>query len=283
MSLSARYISAVVVITVLASLTVGGLLVKMALDDVTRAWERQSQAVVQLAADAAQDSSEAMAEVFVEQGSPIVGLALYDADYNQAWREAQPGWEQVLPTSSELAERVQDEAGLDLTWTDDAALAVTRLDDPTTPWVAVAIRDEQLLTGLRGSLWLGVGITIAFALLAAGVSGYLVRRLSKPLVALSTASRELGAGEYDRSVLADGLERGDEVGDLVRTFDTMAAQVQDREQRLADQLANLQVEIDEQERMRSVEAITGSQSFTELRDRAAQLRQRRANLEGKPD
>lgn len=77
------------------------------------------------------------------------------------------------------------------------------------------IRNQSMAFSLTG---LGIGVMlVGLAVLSAiGVAG----GLSGPIVAFATRARRIGAGEL---VEAGGLPRRDEIGDLSRAFDEMAA------------------------------------------------------------
>ncbi|MEM7537802.1 MAG: cache domain-containing protein [Chloroflexota bacterium] len=125
---------------------------------------------------------------------------------------------------------------------------------------------------------IGVGIVaIAAAIL---LSLVLSRRLSAPLLHLGNAASMMEGESFNREQL-DELnlneigERRDEVGQLTRVFQRMAEQVYAREQRLKQQVKQLQIVIDETKRKQQVEEITDSDFFQDLTQKAGSLRQRR--------
>lgn len=70
---------------------------------------------------------------------------------------------------------------------------------------------------------LAAGLTLLLA--ADGAAVLLCRRMTRPLAALETASRQIAAGAYDRRT---ALFTGDEIEALSQSFDAMAAAVQQR-------------------------------------------------------
>ncbi|MCD4654384.1 HAMP domain-containing protein [bacterium] len=76
-----------------------------------------------------------------------------------------------------------------------------------------SIRPTQ---GLYISTFLLISLTILFS--ALWVAIYLARQISEPLAHLSNATRELARGNYDYKL---NIEAPDELGDLVRSFNSM--------------------------------------------------------------
>ena len=68
-------------------------------------------------------------------------------------------------------------------------------------------------------------IVLAMVVLAV-ISLLLSRYLTRPLQRLGSAAQSLGHGQYDRTSLAGVVERRDEIGDLSRSFQSMADRVQ---------------------------------------------------------
>ncbi len=67
-------------------------------------------------------------------------------------------------------------------------------------------------------------LTLACGLVVVGVSALFTRRfIVRPLDRIATAARALGAGELGART---GLRRGDEIGEVARAFDDMAARVE---------------------------------------------------------
>lgn len=64
------------------------------------------------------------------------------------------------------------------------------------------------------------------ALVIAAMGWWLARGLTRPVVALQSASRRFAGGELDARVGAPHIARGDELGQLARDFDAMAERIQ---------------------------------------------------------
>lgn len=108
-------------------------------------------------------------------------------------------------------------------------------------------------------------------LLVLVISGYLVR----PLRRLTDATHRIAEGEYDLEVRELVKSRfPDELYELGESFEIMAAKVAARERSLTKEVQRLRVEIDTVKREQSVEEITGTDFFSDLKSKAATLRAR---------
>lgn len=125
----------------------------------------------------------------------------------------------------------------------------------------------------RNILWIGALVIGLIALVAALIA----RTITRPVLRLTEAAREMAGGTLNAAVLDSLSERsvGDEITELSRVFKQMAVQVQLREKRLQDEIQQLNIQIDEQKASRQVSEITETEYFQNLVDRATQLRQQR--------
>ncbi len=80
------------------------------------------------------------------------------------------------------------------------------------------------------------------------------------------------AGIYEPESLNEVGMRTDELGSLARVFQRMAREVDLREQRLKQEVAELRIEIDEVNKARQVSEITETEYFQELKIKAHKLR-----------
>jgi two-component system cell cycle response regulator len=87
-----------------------------------------------------------------------------------------------------------------------------------------------------------------------------------------SAAGAVEADAFDPASLVTVAARDDALGQLARTFQRMALEVRAREDRLREEVRELRIEIDEHRQARKVAEITGTEYFTELRDRAKDLR-----------
>ncbi|MEI8342428.1 MAG: cache domain-containing protein, partial [Verrucomicrobiota bacterium] len=77
---------------------------------------------------------------------------------------------------------------------------------------------------------------------------FIARRLAMPLMALTRTSTAIEQGNFRAELLGDLPERRDELGDLARGFQKMAAEIQLREHRLAEWNQNLEHTVEERTR-----------------------------------
>ncbi len=91
---------------------------------------------------------------------------------------------------------------------------------------------------------------------------------------VTTAAAALEAGTFQPVMLDSVAARGDELGQLARVFRRMAEQVRAREERLKQQVQELQIEIDDVGRVEQVAKITQTDYFQGLKSKIRQLRTR---------
>jgi HAMP domain-containing protein len=134
---------------------------------------------------------------------------------------------------------------------------------------AINSRVDELLAAER---WIGI-LSLLFIILLATVVSLSVTR---PLANLARASREMGRGRFEPASLeaiGDQILE-DEVTELSRVFKWMAAQVQQREEKLRQEVAQLHIQIDLKQQEHQVEEITGTDWFQFLSKNAESMRSR---------
>lgn len=114
-----------------------------------------------------------------------------------------------------------------------------------------ATAHQSFLLGLSA-----LAVSVALGLLA-------TRWLVRPLLALSTAAKQIGKSEFDPSSLTPLTKRSDEIGELVRVFQEMFQVVHEREQSLNTRVQEL---TDETDKLRKDERLARSSGNTSLRD-----------------
>jgi methyl-accepting chemotaxis protein len=117
---------------------------------------------------------------------------------------------------------------------------------------------------------------IAFILAYVGVFAavFLISTtITNPLRRITGAASALEQGEQFQPERLEKVMRGaDELGQLARVFSRMAIQVQAREQKLKQEVAQLRIEIDQAKKARQVAEITETDYFYKLRERAREIR-----------
>ncbi|HET6625641.1 MAG TPA: ATP-binding protein [Nocardioidaceae bacterium] len=105
--------------------------------------------------------------------------------------------------------------------------------------VTVAVAAVASLAGERLG-WSPLYTIPAAVLVALGVTQLLARGMTSPLRAMTAAARTMATGDYSRRVCATSR---DEVGDLARAFNTMAADLEAVDQQRRDLVANVSHEL----------------------------------------
>jgi HAMP domain-containing protein len=98
-------------------------------------------------------------------------------------------------------------------------------------------------------------------------------RISAPIVLLSNVARRIGEGHYDSAPDPKGATR-DEVSTLTEIFNLMVDKVRAREEKLKKQVADLQIIIDRSKQSEQIKAITETEFFNELQEKANKMRKR---------
>ena len=89
---------------------------------------------------------------------------------------------------------------------------------------------------------------------------------------VTDAAAAVESGAFAIEGLDGVASRSDALGSLARMFQRMAREVQARENRLQEQVRELQIEIDDVRQAQKVAEITESEYFRQLRGQAAELR-----------
>jgi len=120
-----------------------------------------------------------------------------------------------------------------------------------------------------------IGVLIALILVVSGVSFFLSRAITNPIMALTKAAQSIERGErFEPESIASLTKARDELAHLARVFGRMAVEVQAREERLKRQVEELRIEIDEVKKAKQVAEITETEYFQDLREHAAKMRER---------
>jgi len=105
--------------------------------------------------------------------------------------------------------------------------------------------------------------------------------VTSPLRKFARAARMIERGEpYDPDIVEKEVKLNDERGELARTFDRMARQVESRQKKLQQEVVQLKIEIDRSRQQQAVEEITETDFFSELQAKAKTLRDQERTAEG---
>ncbi|WP_373530001.1 Nif11-like leader peptide family RiPP precursor [Nostoc sp.] len=146
------------------------------------------------------------------------------------------------------------------------------------PWVlGVNKAHAQFDAPLNELIWQNSYSLLAVGAIAAIIALILARSIAKPIRALTKAAQSLVEQDnFDDHQLAKVSDANDDIGQLVRVFLQMAQEVKAREQKLKQQVMELNVEIDEAKKVRQVADITQTDYFQELQQKAQKIKGRTA-------
>ncbi|MFN8565083.1 MAG: HAMP domain-containing protein [Anaerolineae bacterium] len=104
--------------------------------------------------------------------------------------------------------------------------------------------------------------------------------LSRPIVELTRIAERIGEGQYEQD-FANIFNRRfpDEIGTLAEVFQAMIGKVAKREEKLKQQVADLQIQIDHSKRDEQVKEIVDNDFFQSLQSKASEMRTRRQQTE----
>jgi len=144
--------------------------------------------------------------------------------------------ERALNTAA--ADRASDRAAFSIIGGDALHVAAPILDRGSVVTGVVVMhlprdRLDRLLLDLIVFGVIAAGLAFAAGSLIAIVSA---RRIARPVVALTRAAEQMDRGSFDPASLDTVTDRRDELGTLVDVFQSMAREVQNREQRLEAQV-----------------------------------------------
>lgn len=143
------------------------------------------------------------------------------------------------------------------------------------PWVLGVNKPETLFVApLRYLIWQNSSSLLAVGAIASIVAIILARSIAKPIRELTLAAEDIERGHFKDNRLIQFAKGRDDIGQLVKVFITMAHQVEMREQKLKNQVVELNFEIDEAKKERQVAAVTGTEYFQQLQQKANRLRKR---------
>ena len=104
--------------------------------------------------------------------------------------------------------------------------------------------------------------------------------LSRPIVQLTNIAARIGEGQYEQDFTSIQNRRfPDEIGTLADVFQVMIGKVAKREEKIKQQVAELQIQIDHSKRDEQVKEIVDNDFFQNLQSKAFEMRSRRQSEE----
>ncbi len=158
---------------------------------------------------------------------------LGDARFTVATHFAQPTQSRLQKAEIESVLAGQDFSGLGETLDGREALVSGRsvLVAPGMTWAILATYDtDSAYAAARRLVWLVALAVLAVAVIAAIASGLFARRIVRPILTAQQAAARIARLQLDNRLVAHAQ---DEVGDLIRSLDTMQRELKERIEREA--------------------------------------------------
>jgi two-component system sensor histidine kinase CpxA len=152
----------------------------------------------------------------LRQGS-YAQIFLLDAGGNDLAGQA------VTPQARDIAKRVAADGKVEIARSGNATLLAERVVSKTDTWYVVVCRFSHPPGLLGWPLLRGLAVAMAISGI---VCFWLARYLSAPIVRLRNAAQEVAGGNLAARAGKQRSSRHDEIAELVRDFDRMAAQIE---------------------------------------------------------
>ncbi|APB34209.1 sensor histidine kinase, putative [Gloeomargarita lithophora Alchichica-D10] len=138
-------------------------------------------------------------------------------------------------------------------------------------WIVAIIPQEPLIQGARQGARVVLVMGLGMMVFSGFFGWWLARQVTRPVELLSQAAQAIETHKFTPAMLADLVQRQDELGELARVFRDMAEMIHQREENLHSRMQELKAEL---EGSRS-KPLTGNQTqrWQGLLQEAAALRQ----------
>ncbi len=200
-------------------------------------------------------------------------------DFKEAYKEATPAMFVGLNEPSNDDESYTDDWGT--WWSGFAPITNSAGESVGAVGVDMCAADiERLHSNIQKVIWPvfgGVSLTLAFAVLL------IAYRMTRPIVRLTRSADAIAQGNYDEPVVQKNPRVRDEVDTLASVFAMMVEKVRQRETQLKQQVAELQIMVDETKRQKQVSEIVDSDFFRDLQQKAREARARRDRSNESPE
>ncbi|MBW4493060.1 MAG: response regulator [Oscillatoria princeps RMCB-10] len=115
-------------------------------------------------------------------------------------------------------------------------------DDAGIDWlIVVVIPEAEFMEQINANSRMTIWLCVAASFVATGAGIMTARWVTQPLLKLNVAAKNIAQGKWEKTA---NIDRHDEVGELAKSFNKMAAQLQESfatlEQRVAERTAELQ-------------------------------------------
>jgi C4-dicarboxylate-specific signal transduction histidine kinase len=152
---------------------------------------------------------------------------------------------EALKTKFSTLEAIEQPASLQLTIDNQPYFVKVEpfQDDKGLDWlIVVAVPENDFMAQVNAQRQATIGLSLGAGAIALLISAWTVRWLTRPILSLNQAARNLARGEWQTQLQVD---RQDEVGDLARSFQSMAEQLQASFQKLAEANQTLEKRVEQ--------------------------------------
>ncbi len=135
---------------------------------------------------------------------------------------------------------------------------------------------------VRNAILSTVGIAFVLTYIILFITVWLISRtMTKPIIKLTHIAGRISEGDYhqDFAQVKRSEYASDEIDTLMSAFEIMTGKVAKREEKLKQQVADLQIQIDHSKRDEQVKEIVDNDFFQSLQSKAYEMRSRRQQQE----
>jgi two-component system, NtrC family, sensor kinase len=163
-----------------------------------------------------QDDVRISTNVKNQEGARALGTRVMEKVYNQVLLEGEPWIGRAYVVNN---------------WYISAYEPIENINHQRIGILYVGVSEQKYTDIKREAIIIFLAITILGALVSMALSYYVARRISGPINRLVSASREVAHGNLDAKVQA---RSNDELGELATSFNTMAAALKQRDEKLKE-------------------------------------------------
>ncbi len=135
---------------------------------------------------------------------------------------------------------------------------------------------DSILRGLEAMTRFNLLIALLTLISILFVAFLITTRVMSAVSALQSAIQSFEQDSYQTKYLEETTRRKDEFGDLARHFERMTVKVNDREERLRDEVTRLTIHIDTIQKHDAVDRIVSTDYFKAIEEKARLMRFRRS-------
>jgi HAMP domain-containing protein len=148
--------------------------------------------------------------------------------------------------------------------------------------IASGASTDAVVRGLEAMSRFNLLIALLTLIAILFVAFLITTRIINAVSALQSAIQSFEADSYQTKYLEETTRRKDEFGDLARHFERMTVKINDREERLRDEVTRLTIHIDTIQKHDAVDRIVSTDYFKAIEEKARLMRFRRSLSSDQP-